>query len=163
MPQLAREVFVYSAQNRHYRSGGGPTVIALTRRQVPVPRGVKSTNNWSHYNAQRDKVSAIIALAGVNRSTTLVRSLCEVAHKSPKCYENCAYAVGHDLRMTLRTTLVSLVRSRVVAQLERWSCPTLDSLVPEFSEKPCNSQDVIFRGWSCSAFPEQLRENTVVF
>ena len=34
--------------------------------------------------------------------------------------------------MTLGTTLLSLVRSRVVAQLERCSCPILHAVVPKF-------------------------------
>ena len=34
--------------------------------------------------------------------------------------------------MTLGTTLLSLVRSRVVAQFERCRCPILYSLVPNF-------------------------------
>ena len=34
--------------------------------------------------------------------------------------------------MTLGTTLLSLVRSRVVAQLERCRCPILYTLVPKF-------------------------------
>ena len=40
--------------------------------------------------------------------------------------------------MTLGTTLVSLVHSRVAAQLERWGCPILYNLAPKFPEKPKN-------------------------
>ena len=65
VPQLAREIIVHSAQNHHYSSCargnhpcGGSAAVGLTRRQVSVPLGVKSITNPSHYNAQRDKVSA---------------------------------------------------------------------------------------------------------
>ena len=39
--------------------------------------------------------------------------------------------------MTLGTTLLSLVRSRVVAQLERCGCPILDTPSQNFSRYTC--------------------------
>ena len=156
--QLAREMIVHPVQNRHYTSCarethpcGGPTVIGLTRRQVPVPWGAKSITNSLRYNAQHDKVSAI-ALTGLSRSATSVRSPCELGRESPEAIA--PSALGHHLRIPLGTTLVSLVRSRVVAELERWGCPILYSLVPKIPGKSQKVQDVVFRGWNFSAFPE---------
>ena len=68
--------------------------------------------------AQRDKVSAI---ARPPRCGDLVNS----AKRAQKAIAPSAF--GHDLRMTLGTTPASPVRSRVVAQLERWGCPILYS------------------------------------
>ena len=56
--------------------------------------------------------------------------------------------------MTLETTLISLVRSRVVAQLERVGCVILYSLGPKYPEEPKKLQDLIFWGWRFSALPE---------
>lgn len=39
--------------------------------------------------------------------------------------------INHNLRMTWGRTLLSLVRSRVVAQLERCGCPILYTAVPK--------------------------------
>ena len=61
-PHLSPKTIVHPAQNRHYSSNarrrhprGCPTGVGLTRKQVSVARGVKSTTNSSRYNAQRDK------------------------------------------------------------------------------------------------------------
>ena len=43
--------------------------------------------------------------------------------------------------MTLGTTLLSLVRSRVVAQLERCGCPILYALVPNFLFFPKKTEE----------------------
>ena len=97
VPQLAREIIVHPAQNRHYRSCargnhpcGEPTVIGLTRRQVSVPWGMNSITNSPRYNAQRDKVSAI-ALTELSRSATSVRLPCELGHESPETY--CTFCI----------------------------------------------------------------------
>ena len=131
MPQLAREIIVHPVKNRHYssyarghRPCGGRTAVGLTRRQVSGPCGVKFITNSSCYSTQRDKDSAI-ARTELSRSTLSVRSPCELGHESPESY--CAF-----FRMLYRAILVSILRSRVVAPLERRGCPIFYGFVPNF-------------------------------
>ena len=144
VPQLALEIIVHPAQNRLYSSCasgthgcGGPTVIALTRRQVSVPLGVKSITNSSRKDAQRfpkaKKSQLMPSPSSVGRPPRCVH-LANSATRSQKAIAPSAF--GHDYRMTLRTTPVSFVRSQVVAQLKRWGCPILCGLVYKFPEKP---------------------------
>ena len=79
-PQLAHKTIFHPAQNCHYSSnargrhtGGCPTGVGLTRRQVSVPWGVKSITNSSRYNAQRDKKVEAAAVSATAVSE-LVRS-----------------------------------------------------------------------------------------
>ena len=144
MPQLAREIIVHPAQNRPYSSCargthacGGPTAIGLTRRQVSVPWGVKSITNSSRNNAQRlpkaTKSQLLPSPSSVGRPPRCGH-LVNSATRAQKAIAPSAF--GHDLRVTLGTTPVSSVRSRVVAQLERWGCPILYGHVPKFPENP---------------------------
>ena len=151
MPQLAHEVIVPPAQNRHCSSCarvthpcGGPTIIGLPRRQVSVPWGVKSVTNSSHYNAS----AATSQLFSPSQSSVGRSPRCgHLANSAPRAQKAVApSAIGQDLRRTLGTTLVSLVRTRVVAELERCSCPILYSLVPNFLKILKNLKDVICRG-----------------
>ena len=68
------------------------------------------------------------------RAAASVRSLCQLDEKAQQL--TAPSAVSHDLPMTLGKTMLSLVRSRVVAQLERYGCPILYTLVPEFQLFP---------------------------
>ena len=157
---MAREIITHPAKNRHDSSCvggthlcGGPTVIDLTRRQNKSP----PTRHATTPNATKSRLSPSPSTVGrPPRCSHLVISTTR-ARKAVAPYTCC-----HDLRTTLGTTLVKLVRSRVVAQLERWGCPILYSHVPIFPEKNEKLQDVNFRGRIGLAFPENNRENTEI-
>ena len=98
-----------------------------------MPWGVMSITNSSRYNAQRDKsLSCIIMLLSVSllgrppRCGHLVNSTKELRNSL-----RLLRRVMSSLGMTLGTALLSLVRSRVVAQLERCDCPILYPHAPK--------------------------------
>ena len=135
-PQVARKTIVHPAQNRHYSSNargshprGFPNGVGFTRRQASVPWGVKSITNSSRYNAQRDKnlhPPSASSFGRPPRCGHFVNSTTRAQKFSAPS------ATGHYLPMTLGTTLLSLVRSRVVPQLKRCGCPILCTLVRKF-------------------------------
>ena len=99
--QLARKTIAHPAQNRHYSSNvrerhprGCPTGVALTRRQVSVPWGVKSVTNSSRYNTQRDKVSATAAVSELLRSAASVRHFVNSTTRAQKL--TTPSAINHD-------------------------------------------------------------------
>ena len=94
-PHLAGKKIVHPAQNCHFSSSarvshtrGCSTGVGLTRRQVPVPWGVKFITNSPCYNAQRDK-SLSYALRELVRSAASVRSLCQLDEESSRT--SCAF------------------------------------------------------------------------
>ena len=125
-PLLARKTIVHPAQNRHYSSNargihprGCPNGVGLTCRQVSLPWGVKFTTNSSRYNAQRDK-SLSYRRQGARSVGRLGAVTLSTRRRELRSSQNVPSAINHDLSMTLRPTLLSLVRS--VAQLERCGC-----------------------------------------
>ena len=140
-PQLARKTIVHPAQNRHYSSNargshphGYPTGVGLTRRQVSVPWGVKSVINSSRYNAQRDKSLRYCRQRA--RSVGRLGAVILSTRRRETQKLTAPSASSDDLSMALGKTLLSFVRSRVVAQLERCGCPILHTPVPKFQRFP---------------------------
>ena len=145
VPQLDHEIIAHPAQNRPYSSCAcgthaccGP-IMGLTRRQVSVPSRVKPITNSLRNNAQscltRQSSQLLPSPSSVGRPPWCGRFV-NSATRAQKASTPSAF--GHALRMALETTPVrpNPVRSRVVAQLERWGCPILHSRVHEFPEKP---------------------------
>ena len=100
------------------------------------------------------------AVSELGRSAASVRHFVNSTTRAQK--PTAPSAISHDMPMTLETTLLSLVRSRVVAQLERCGCP-IYTLVPilYFFPYKINKKNVkasFFGGEFFRFFPNLFRE-----
>ena len=104
--------------------------FGLTRRHVSVPWGVKSITTTRH--ASTPNVTKVLATA-VPGASSFGRPprCCHLVNSTTRAQKLTApSAISHDLPTTLRMTLLSLVRSRVVAA---WAVRLPDPLHPFYS------------------------------
>ena len=120
-----------SARGRHPR--GCPTGFGYTRSHVSAPWGVKSITNSSRYKERPTRQTSQLLFMPSASSFGRSPWCGQFVNSTTRAQKlTASSAISHDLRMTLGRTLLSLVRSRMVAQLERCGCPILYTLVPFF-------------------------------
>ena len=105
-PELPRKIIVYPAHNRLY----GRKTHRRHTRGCPTGGLTRSLASDVYFRAP-----PTVSFRGSNHRQLTAPS-----------------TISHDVSMTLRTTLLSVGRSRVRALLERCSCPIVYTLVPVF-------------------------------